>query len=109
MDMLASRRLGPGMMRGYDHGDMMDGTGAWFTMLLGLLLVLALVGFTIYWVARATSPRASTSPAPLLPSPQSTQSPAGPSPRDVLDLRLARGEITPDEYGATRELLDHPA
>ena len=103
--MLASRRLGAGMMRDYDHGHM-DGSGAWFTMLLGFLVLLALIGFTIYWVARATTPRSSAYGGPPLSSPRS---PSGPSPRDVLDLRLASGEITADEYGATRRLLDRSA
>ena len=105
--MLASRRLGPGMMRGYDHGDMMDGTGAWFTMLLGLLLLLALVGLLIYWVARAASSPQTT--AFTQPPAAHPQAPAAPSPRDVLDLRLAKGEISPEEYSATSRLLDHPA
>jgi len=104
--MLISRRLGPGMMRGYDHDGMMSGAGAWFTMLLGFLLLLALIGFTIYWVARATTPRPTAFRDASFSSPRS---PSGPSPRDVLDLRLASGEITPEEYGATRELLDRPA
>ena len=106
MGMLASRRLGPGMMRGYDHDGMMNGASGWFTMLLGFLVLLALIGFTIYWVARATSPRSTACPPPTVPP---LWAPSGPSPRDVLDLRLARGEISPDEYGATRGLLDRSA
>ena len=104
--MLMSRRLGPGMMRGYDHDGMMSSGAAWFTMLLGFLVLLALIGFTIYWVARATTPRPTAFRDASFPSPRS---PSGATPRDVLDLRLASGEITPEEYGATRELLDHPA
>ena len=105
--MLAGRRLGPGMMRGYDHGGMMDGSGAWFTMVLGLLLLLALVGLTVYWVARATSSRPTTAfTAPPVSPPQAT---AAPSPRDVLDMRLAKGEISAEEYGATSRLLDRSA
>jgi len=104
--MLMSRRLGSGMMRGYDHDGMMSGAGAWFTMLLGFLLLLALIGFTIYWVARATTPRPTAFRGDFFSSPRS---PSGPTPRDVLDLRLASGEITPEEYGATRELLDRSA
>jgi uncharacterized membrane protein len=105
--MFVTRRLGPGMMRGYDHGDMMDGAGGWFTMLLGLLVLLAVIGFTIYWVARVTGPRTTT--APSGPVPSAPRSPTAPSPRSVLDLRLARGEITAQEYGATTRLLDRSA
>jgi uncharacterized membrane protein len=32
--------------------------------------------------------------------------PPAPSPREILDLRLARGEISPEEYSTARPLLD---
>jgi uncharacterized membrane protein len=101
--------LGPGMMDGrdrggmmdtYNRGGMMDDGGAWVVMILAFVLVLALIGLAVFWVVRAAGAPTATSPAP-----RPTQSP-GPSPSEVLDLRLARGEITPEEYGATRPLLD---
>ena len=89
-----------GMMDSYNRGGMMDDGGGWVLMILGFVLVLALIGLAIFWVARATGTPMTTSPAPSPP-------PApGPSPRDVLDLRLARGEITPEDYSTTRPLLD---
>jgi len=92
--MIAMRRHGSGM-DGYGNG-MMDGSGAWFAMLLGLLLLLALAWIAVYWIARTTGSASSATPpaAPALP------------PRDVLDLRLARGQITPEDYRTTTRLLD---
>lgn len=94
--MIAMRRPGSGMMHDYDG--MMDGSGSWVAMLVGFLLFLALIGIAIYWIARATAA-----------TPAAAARPPAPSPRAVLDLRLARGEITPDEYGATTQLLDRSA
>jgi uncharacterized membrane protein len=82
------------MMNGY------DGTtygGFWLMLLVGLLF-MALVGVAAYVALRAvnTQPR---SPGPAV-------EPPGPSPREILDLRLARGEISPEDYSAVRPLLD---
>jgi len=96
--MLAMRRQGSAMMHDYDAGTM-HGSGSWVTLLVGFLLFLALIWLAVYWIARATSP----------PSTRPLSRPAAPAPRDVLDLRLARGEITPEEYGATTRLLDRSA
>lgn len=73
----------------------------WWGWLLGaaaMVLFWALVAWAIWtlvaWVRidRDKEPR-SAPPGP-------------PSPRDVLDQRLARGEIGPDEYRRLRDLLD---
>ena len=96
--MLAMRRQGSAMVHDYDAGTM-HGSGSWFTMLVGFLLFLGLVWVAIYWIARATS----------TPATRPLAGPVAQVPRDVLDLRLARGEITFDEYGATTRLLDRSA
>jgi putative membrane protein len=71
--------------------------GFWLMLLVGLLLV-ALLGLAIYVALRAVDAR------PLASGP--TTGPASPTPREVLDLRLARGEISPEEYSAARPLLE---
>jgi len=82
---------------------MMNGSGGmsyggfWLMLLVGVFLV-ALLGVAIYVALRAVNPQP--------PTPGRTAEPAAPSPREVLDLRLARGEISPEEYGAVRPLLD---
>ncbi len=82
------------MMRGSDG---MTYGGFWLMFLIGLLLVV-LIALATYVVLRAVNAQPATTPPP-----------AGgvtPSPREVLDLRLARGEISPEDYSATRPLLD---
>ncbi len=84
------------MMNGsYGNGTGMMNGGGWLILLIGLLL-LVLVGATIFLALRATGSSPTGRGA----------SPVTGSPRDVLDLRLARGEISPEEYGTTRTLLD---
>ena len=88
----------PDRMMDGSYGDgMMDG-GWGFAMMaiLGLLLVV-MVGITAYLALRTTGPR---QPAP---GPGAEGTPA--TPRDVLDLRLARGEISQEEYSSTRTIL----
>lgn len=81
------------MMDGNRGNDMMDG-GAWVMMFFGLF-VLVLAVAAIVWAVRSVGTQ-----------PTSTSQSAGPgSARDVLDLRLARGEVTPEEYSAARTLL----
>lgn len=84
-----------------DVGDpdrMMDGSwGFWMMALLGVLLGV-IIGVTAALALRAEGGRASTTPPTVARPPT--------SPRDVLDLRLARGEISQAEYGSTRALLD---
>lgn len=94
----------------WDPDRMMNGDGsmyggAWLMVLLTLLVVGALVA-TVVVVLRAMQ----SDPSRGLPG--GTAGPAGTgerpdvgSPRDLLDQRLARGEITPEEYRATRALL----
>lgn len=69
-------------------------SGLWTMLLVGLLLAV-LVGAALYVALRAVNA-----------APQVSAQPAAPSPREVLDLRLARGEISPEEYAAARPLLD---
>jgi uncharacterized membrane protein len=71
--------------------------GLWLMFLVGFLLVV-LVGVAIYVALRAVDARPQAAGR--------TVEPRGPSPREVLDLRLAHGEISPEEYRSARPLLD---
>ena len=77
------------------HGD---------TWWMWVLMLTATVGF---WVLVALAVQALLTDrrtdrnAPCAPAAQ-------PQPRDLLDSRLARGEIDPEEYRRVRELLDQP-
>lgn len=82
---------------------MMNGSGGmtyggfWLMFLVGLFLVV-LLGVAIYVALRAVNPPPTAAGR--------TVEPPTPSPREVLDLRLARGEISPEEYSTARPLLD---
>lgn len=90
---------------GWDPGSMMDGYGgagmghggAWMMVLVGLLLLL-LVGATLVLSLRASGTRVSPGAR--------RDDPVSGSARDVLDLRLARGEVSAEDYAATRTLLE---
>ncbi|MCW2761599.1 MAG: hypothetical protein JWR85_1800 [Marmoricola sp.] len=83
-----------GMMDGSYGGGMMGNGGVWIMLIFGLLLVV-LVGIAAFWAIAPTRTPTSTGPG---------VGQAG-SARDVLDLRLARGEISSEEYNSTRTLL----
>ncbi len=69
------------------------GWGAWLLMILGTVA---------FWVAIAWFVRAVVQDRPRrVPRPPSHE----PEALRVLDERLARGEITPDEYARIRALL----
>ncbi|MGA8987018.1 hypothetical protein [Aeromicrobium sp.] len=88
-----------------DHGRTMrdhhDGAtiepGMWIMMLFGLLL-LVLVGLAILWTVKNSMAHPTAAPGAV------TQH--GGSAREVLDLRLARGEVDAQEYESLRALLD---
>ena len=71
--------------------------GFWLMLLVGLVLVVLLAA-AIYVALRAVNPQPPASGRMV--------EPAASSPREVLDLRLARGEISPEEYSTARPLLD---
>ena len=73
-------------------GDHM-GTGGWIFSILGTLIILGLVVGLIYWAVTASGQRGNTATA--------TEE----TPREILDRRLASGEITVDQYAQLREAL----
>ncbi|MCU0271549.1 MAG: hypothetical protein MUF83_23310 [Acidimicrobiales bacterium] len=64
---------------------------AWVGMALMMLLWAAVIGLAVWGIARAAS------------APQGRPE----SARDVLDRRLAAGEIDAEEYAQARHLLQH--
>lgn len=75
-----------------DYGDHMHRGWGWGMAVL-MVLLLAAVVVLVVWVVRTTSHRA-------VPA-----SPAGPTAREILERRLAEGDITPDEYRERTGLL----
>jgi putative membrane protein len=72
----------------YDHMDGGSGSG-WIVMLIIMMLLIALAAVAVwYFVANARPQTGGGAPVPS----------ARPSATDLLDERLARGEISPDEY-----------
>lgn len=69
--------MGGGMMWGYG--------GGWLSMIVGLLMIIGLVTGVAFIMAR--------------------DRPVQDAPLETLRVRLARGEITPEEYDRLRTLL----
>lgn len=69
------------------------GWAGWLAMWLMMLVFWGLVVAGGFWVVRAT--RSGRSAAPT----------SAPSARQILDERLARGELTEEEYLRRRDLL----
>jgi uncharacterized membrane protein len=67
-------------------------TGAWILAIFGMLIILALIVGTLAWLLSDLGGHGG-SPAP------------GVSAREILDRRLASGEIARDEYDQLREKL----
>jgi len=68
--------------------------GGWVASILAMIIMLALVVGAIVWITRLFSERPSTSGA------QST------SALEILDARLASGEIKTEQYEQLRQTLD---
>lgn len=96
-------RMPGDMMDGWNDGDMMDGSGVWVMVLVTVLLV-ALLAAVLVLVVRASSASSSTT-TPTTPGPGPSPPMAPLTAREVLDLRLARGEITRAEYAEMRHDL----
>jgi putative membrane protein len=90
-------------MRDWNEGHMDNGWGLAMALgMFGLLLVLvAVVVVAVVWASRTT--HAASAPPPATTSGQGSDSSGG--ARAILDERLARGEIEPEEYRARLEAL----
>jgi len=78
----------------YDHMDGGDG-GGWIVMLIIMILLIALAAVAVRFFVTNARPRIGGAPSPS----------ARPSATDLLDERLARGEIDPDEYRERKAAL----
>lgn len=74
--------------------------GGWILSILWTLIIIALVVAGIVWLMTALSGR-DTAPS-TLSAPES-------SAREILDRRLARGELTIADYERLRETINGPA
>lgn len=89
------------MMYGYGYGPN-AGAGLWAVLAMGLvgLVLLAVVVLLVVWAVRRSGAAHMAGPA----------SPAGPQHADpalaIARDRLARGEITPEEYDAIAQKLN---
>jgi putative membrane protein len=78
----------------YDHMDGSGGSG-WVAMLIIVLLLIALAAGVVWAFVKNARPYAGATPA----------RPEYPSAAEILDERLARGEIDLDEYRERRATL----
>lgn len=74
----------------WHHGD--TGVGWWILMMLGMVIFWGLVIYGVVWLVRGAA-----SPAPRE------------TPAEILQRRLARGEISVEEYERRRALLEADA
>lgn len=88
-------------MMGYGAG-VGYGLGGWLMMFGGLAVVVGLVLLLAWAVSRAGSQAAPSAPASPFPAAPAAQ----PDAMDVLRMRLARGEITTDEFAAAKQALE---
>ncbi|HEX6744555.1 MAG TPA: SHOCT domain-containing protein [Solirubrobacteraceae bacterium] len=72
------------------------GWGWWLLMSVGMVAFWALLIYGVVWLARGASSQAP--PAPQPPAPE--------SPQQVLERRLAAGDIDVEEYERLRAVLD---
>jgi uncharacterized membrane protein len=71
-------------------------TGGWVLMVLADIVMWGLIIAFVFWLAQDRRRRE-----------QHREMGAGPSARDILDRRLASGEINTDEYQRLRDALGH--
>lgn len=85
--------MGYGAGFGWGFGGMLMMLGC-VALIVGLVLLAA-------WAVGRARPDAAASAAPVWPV-----APAQPDPLELLRLRLARGEITVDEFEAAKQALE---
>jgi uncharacterized membrane protein len=73
-------------------------TAGWVIAVLWTVIILLLIGGGVYWLVGALSGRGGWQ--------QPSQPSAEPSAHEILDRRLAKGELTVAQYKELRETLD---
>ena len=76
----------------------MTATG-WVIAILWTVIILALIGGAVYWLVSELSGR----------NPREAAAPGEGSAREILDRRLAKGELTVEQYKELRATLDGEA
>jgi len=74
--------MGGGMMHGFGFGGM-GLFGGWIGLIINLAIIIGIVGLVVWAVKRFTGGPVSSS---------------GQTPREIVQSRYARGEITRDQY-----------
>jgi uncharacterized membrane protein len=69
-------------------------SGGWFFSILATVIILALVGAAIVWIARELGATRNRRPAAAMPA------------QELLDRRLASGEIDAEQYEQLRQTLN---
>lgn len=86
----------------------LGGGHPWLGFFFGFLIPAAIVGLLVYAAITFFGDRHHPAPTPA-PGPWPTPPPAAPGygtpPESVLEMRLARGEIDPDQYFAALDAL----
>jgi putative membrane protein len=87
---------------------MHDGYGAGGHGGLWILMVVAMVVFwgALAWIIVTLVRQRGAPPAPVPQATASSAPPAGSAALDILDQRLARGDIDEDEYSRLRSLIE---
>jgi putative membrane protein len=73
------------------------GWGWWLLMSVGMVAFWALRIYGVVWLARGTASQGPQAPQPPAPSE---------SPQQVLERRLAAGEVSVEDYERLRAVLD---
>ena len=71
----------------------------WVIAILWTVIILALIGGAVYWLVSELSGR----------NPREAAAPGEGSAREILDRRLAKGELTVEQYKELRGTLDGEA
>lgn len=92
--------------RGPDYGHHMDSGWGWAMFVVLVLVTIAVVGIAAWVLANGRAP----APPGSAPAPGSALSPgpSSPTPLEVLDHRLAAGDITPEDYHERAAILGKP-
>ena len=101
--MLATTSMLAQMATRGQHMDWGDSGWSWGMLIVMIVLAVMVVGAVVWAVVYAS--KASSRNAPSVAPGAGTVAPS-PTPREVLDLRYARGEIDTADYEERRAKLD---
>lgn len=85
--------MGPGFLGGCCGGWGNFGAYGWLGLIFNLLVIVAVIWLVIWAIRRLTAAGGISARGGGFSS-----NPNGPSPREILQVRYARGEITREQY-----------